>query len=262
MAAAALIDPLYVLSGFVVGMLVGLTGVGGGSLMTPLLVLLFGIHPATAVGTDLLYAACTKTVGTLVHGAKSTIEWRMVGLLAAGSLPAAALTLYGLVQLGAPSDSVSRLISVVLGIALLLTSLSLVFRSSILRWVTRGRRHEAPRRAASLTVLTGIVLGIVVSISSAGAGAMGVTLLILLYPHLPISRIVGSDIAHAVPLTLVSGLGHWWIGSVNWHVFTSLITGSIPGIVIGSLVATRVSDRFLTPILAGVLLLVGTKLLI
>ncbi len=262
MAATALIDPLFAVSGFVVGLLVGMTGVGGGSLMTPLLVLLFGIHPATAVGTDLLYAACTKTVGTLVHGVRSTVEWRVVGLLAAGSLPATALTLYGLVRLGAPSDSVSHLISSVLGIALLLTALSLIFRGPIRRWANSGQRRPVPRRAALLTVLTGIVLGVVVSVSSVGAGAIGVTVLILLYPQLPISRIVGSDIAHAVPLTLAAGLGHWWIGSVNWHMFGSLISGSIPGIIVGSLIASRVSDRVLSPVLAVVLLLVGVKLLV
>ncbi len=262
MHPAAMIDPLYAVSGFAVGSLVGLTGVGGGSLMTPLLVLLFGVHPATAVGTDLLYAACTKTVGTLVHGAKSTVEWRVVGWLASGSLPAAALTLYGLVRLGAPSDSVSRLITVVLGLALLLTALSLAFRGSIRRWAARGGHQVAPGGAKALTVLTGIVLGAVVSVSSVGAGAIGVTVLILLYPQLPISRIVGSDIAHAVPLAFLAGLGHWWIGSVNWHLFTSLISGSIPGIIVGSLIAARVSDRVLTPALAAVLLLVGGKLLI
>jgi len=261
MHAAALIDPLYALSGFVVGMLVGLTGVGGGSLMTPLLILLFGIHPTTAVGTDLLYAACTKTVGTLVHGSRNTVEWPVVGRLALGSLPAAALTLYILVRLGAPSDSVSRLISSVLGVALLLTAFSLIFRAPMRRWASSERRRPAPGRAALLTVLTGVVLGVVVSISSVGAGAIGVTVLLLLYPQLPISRIVGSDIAHAVPLTLLAGLGHWWIGSVNLHLFVSLVSGSIPGIIIGSLIATRVSDRVLTPVLAAVLLLVGGKLL-
>ncbi len=262
MAAAALIDPLYALSGLVVGLLVGLTGVGGGSLMTPLLVLLFSVHPATAVGTDLLYAACTKTVGTVVHGARSTIEWRVVGLLACGSLPAAVATLYGLVRLGAPGDSVSRLISVALGIALLIAAFSLIFRGSIRRWALRDEPRPVPRRAALFTILTGILLGIVVSISSVGAGAIGVTVLILLYPRLPISRIVGSDIAHAVPLTLTAGLGHWWIGAVDMHLFVSLLSGSIPGIIAGSLIATRVSDRVLTPILGGVLFLAGSKLLV
>lgn len=263
MGYAALIDPLYVISGFLVGVLVGLTGVGGGSLMTPLLVLLFHVHPTTAVGTDLLYAACTKTVGTAVHGAKNTVEWRIVGLLAAGSLPASALTLYGLVRLGAPSDSVSHLISTVLGVALLVTALSLIFRGRLRRWgATTASRRPAPKRAALFTVLTGLVLGTVVSISSVGAGAIGVTVLILLYPQLPLARIVGSDIAHAVPLTLAAGLGHWWIGSVNWHMFGSLVTGSIPGIIFGSLIVSRVPERVLTPALAGVLILVGCKLLV
>ncbi len=257
-----MIHPAYTASGFVVGLLVGFTGVGGGSLMTPLLVLLFGVHPATAVGTDLLYAACTKTVGTLVHGQRRSVEWRVVGLLASGSLPAAMLTLYELVRLGAPSDSVSRLISAVLGVALLVTAASLILRGPIRRWASRERRSPAPQRAALLTVLTGAVLGVVVSISSVGAGAIGVTVLIALYPQLPISRVVGSDIAHAVPLTLAAGLGHWWIGSVNLALFGSLIVGSIPGIVLGSLLATRVSDRVLSPALAAILVVVGGKLLL
>ncbi len=261
MHAAAAIHPLYVFSGFVVGILVGATGTGGGSLMTPLLVLLFGVHPATAVGTDLLYAACTKSVGTLVHGAKKSVEWRVVGLLASGSLPAAMVTLYGLAALGSPSNTVSRLISTVLGFALLVTAISLFFRTPLLRWATSRGQPHSPAHAPALTVLTGIVLGVVVSISSVGAGAIGVTVLILLYPQLPLSRIVGSDIAHAVPLTLAAGLGHWWIGSVNWTMFGSLMVGSVPGIILGSLLATRVSDRILSPILASVLVLVGGKLL-
>jgi uncharacterized membrane protein YfcA len=254
-------QPLYALSGLVVGMLIGITGVGGGSLMTPVLVLLFGIHPATAIGTDLLYAATTKTVGTAVHGVSGTVEWRVVGLLAAGSLPATLVTLHELVELGAPSDSVSRLISVVLGVALLLTSVSLIFRKQITTWAQTRTRPPSLQAAALLTVLTGLVLGVFVSISSVGAGAIGVTVLILLYPTLPTARIVGTDIAHAVPLTLVAGLGHWLIGSVDWHLFLSLIAGSLPGVILGSLVASWVPERLIRPILAGVLLVVGGKLL-
>ncbi len=254
------VQPLYALSGFGVGILVGLTGVGGGSLMTPLLVLLFGIHPATAVGTDLLFAATTKSVGTAVHGAHGTVEWRIVRLLATGSLPAAAVTLYGLVQLGAPSDSVSRLISVLLGVALLLTALSLIFRGPVVRWAAR-LGEPSPRRAATLTVLTGVVLGVLVSITSVGAGALGVTVLLMLHPRLPIARVVGSDIAHAVPLTLAAGLGHWLIGSVNLGLFTSLVAGSIPGIILGSLAAAHVPEWVLRPALAGVLVMVGSKLI-
>ena len=255
------IDPLYSLSGLLVGLLVGVTGVGGGSLMTPLLVLLFGIHPATAVGTDLLYAACTKSVGTLVHGLKGSVQWRIVGLLAVGSLPATVVTLAALVHLGAPSDVVSRLISVMLGLALLLTAVSLLFHARILAWAASRDVALSPSRTLRLTVLTGFVLGVLVSVSSVGAGALGVTALVLLYPRLPTARIVGSDLAHAVPLTLVAGLGHWFIGSVDWSLFGSLVVGSIPGIIVGSLVATRVPERLLRPALSAVLLLVGTRLL-
>lgn len=255
------INPLYSLSGFLVGLLVGITGVGGGSLMTPLLVLLFGIHPATAVGTDLLYAACTKSVGTAVHGLKGSVQWPVVGLLAAGSLPATIATLAALVHLGAPGGTVSRLISVVLGLALLLTAVSLLFHARILAWAASRDVALSPRQTRRLTVLTGVVLGVLVSISSVGAGALGVTALVLLYPHLPTARIVGSDLAHAVPLTLAAGLGHWFIGSVDWPLFGSLVVGSIPGIVLGSLIATRVPERLLRPALSAVLLLVGTRLL-
>jgi uncharacterized protein len=255
------VEPLYILSGLVVGGLVGITGVGGGSLMTPLLVLLFGIHPVTAVGTDLLYAAATKSVGTIVHGASKTVAWRVVALLAAGSLPATLLTLKLLIQLGAPGDSVSHLISMSLGGMLLLTAASLIFRAQILTWA-QGRAYQPSARAAAvLTVATGFALGVLVSISSVGAGAIGVTVLIMLYPALPTARIVGTDIAHAVPLTLVAGLGHWLIGSVDWPLFSSLIIGSIPGVIGGSLVAARVPEWVMRPALAAVLLVVAAKLL-
>ena len=254
------INPMFSLSGFVVGLLVGMTGVGGGSLMTPLLVLLFHIHPATAVGTDLLYAATTKSVGTLIHGMAGTVQWRVVGLLGAGSLPATVATLYVLAHLGGPSKQTSSLISFVLGIALLLTSVCLLFRAQIVSFVARNYGDPSSRTAAVLTVVTGALLGVFVSISSVGAGAIGVTVLMLLYPRMPLSQIIGSDIAHAVPLTLVAGLLHWLIGSVDWHLFTSLITGSIPGIIVGSIIGTRVSDKVLRPALACVLILVGGKL--
>ena len=255
-----MINPLYSLSGFVVGLLVGITGVGGGSLMTPLLVLLFHIHPATAVGTDLLYAAATKTVGTLIHGWAGTVEWKIVGLLGAGSLPATILTLVFLAWGGPPAAGTAKMITFVLGIGLLMTAACILFRAQIVAWGQRRFGEMGERRVAILTVITGALLGVFVSISSVGAGAIGVTVLLLLYPRLPLSRIVGSDIAHAVPLTLVAGLGHWITGSVNGHLFWSLISGSVPGIIVGSLISTRVSDRFLRPALAGVLILVGGRL--
>ncbi|HJV25207.1 MAG TPA: sulfite exporter TauE/SafE family protein, partial [Aromatoleum sp.] len=221
----------YTAAGFAVGAIVGLTGVGGGSLMTPLLVLLFGIHPSVAVGTDLLYAAITKTGGTLAHGLKGSVDWTITRRLASGSLPAAALTLI-LVGKFAPGgiEGAASLIKVALGFALLLTAVALIFRKQIQGYaIKRFGGEPNAKRTAALTVLTGAVLGVLVSISSVGAGALGVTALFFLYPGLPALRIVGSDIAHAVPLTLVAGIGHWILGSVDWFLLGSLITGSLPG---------------------------------
>ena len=255
-----LINPLYSLSGLFVGALVGFTGVGGGALMTPLLVLLFGIHPATAVGTDLLYAGLTKVSGSFVHNFHGAVDWRITRRLASGSIPAAALTLFALSWFGRDSRGASELITTLLGFALILTAIALVFRKWILERVAGfiDRRSEA--QIGALTVALGVALGVLVSISSVGAGAIGVTVLLMLYPRLPIVRIVGSDIAHAVPLTLIAGAGHWWIGSIDWSLLLSLICGSIPGIAIGSHFASRVPDAVLRPALAGTLALVGGRL--
>jgi uncharacterized membrane protein YfcA len=251
---------LYSLSGFAVGMLVGMTGVGGGSLMTPLLILLFGIHPATAVGTDLLYAAATKAGGTVIHGLTRTIEWRVVRRLAAGSVPMTALTLFGLSKLDIVGGAAGSLITAMLSAALFLTAAALLLRKRIL--ARYGARLGAlrPRHTALLTIATGAALGVLVSISSIGAGALGVTALVLLYPRLPTARIVGSDIAHAVPLTLIAGIGHWFIGSVDWALLGSLLLGSLPGIFLGSYVAIRIPDVVLRFTLATTLILVGGRL--
>ena len=254
------IDPLYSLSGFVVGALVGMTGVGGGALMTPLLILLFGIYPATAVGTDLLYAAATKTGGTLMHGYTRTVDWRIVGRLAAGSLPATAATLIVLSRLDLTGKGASALITLVLGLALFATALALIFRTRLVKLYARRVGELDPRRTAMLTVATGAVLGVLVSISSVGAGALGVTALVLLYPKLRIVRIVGSDIAHAVPLTLLAGIGHWMIGSIDGHLLVSLLVGSIPGVVLGSYASTVVPDTALRLTLAATLILAGSRL--
>jgi uncharacterized membrane protein YfcA len=254
------INPLYSLSGLAVGALVGFTGVGGGSLMTPLLVLLFGIHPATAVGTDLLYAGLTKISGSIVHNLNGAVDWRITRRLAMGSAPAAALTLLALWHFGADSGSMRAVITTLLGFALILTAITLVFRNWILRRVGHLLDEASDDRIRWLTVALGVGLGVLVSISSVGAGAIGVTALIALYPKLPTVRIVGSDIAHAVPLTLIAGAGHWWIGSVDWSLLASLLIGSIPGIAIGSHFASRVPDGVLRPMLAGTLALVGGRL--
>jgi uncharacterized membrane protein YfcA len=250
----------YALSGFGVGFVVGLTGVGGGSLMTPLLVLVFGFHPATAVGTDLLYASITKTCGTAVHHIGRTVEWAVVGWLGVGSLPASLLTLLLLSRQLHNSSAVASLISYVLGYALILTALSLLFRRRILALAHMLSLHRRPRREAAATVLLGALLGVLVSLSSVGAGAIGVTMLVLLYPHLPIVRIIGSDIAHAVPLTLVAGLGHLAVGTVDVSLLASLLTGSLPGIALGSVIARRAPERALRLLLAALLALVGIRL--
>lgn len=256
----SLINPLYSLSGFAVGLLVGLTGVGGGALMTPLLVLLFGIHANTAVGTDLLYAAATKTVGTAVHGASGTVDWRIVGRLAAGSVPATILTLLVLARVEEQVGAANHIITLVLGVALIVTAIAILFRRMILDFFAKRAGEPNPRRVTFFTVFLGAVLGVLVSLSSVGAGAIGVTVLLILYPELPAGKLVGSDIAHAVPLTFIAGIGHWLIGSVDLHLLASLLTGSIPGIIVGSLVAARTPDRVLRPILASILALVGGRL--
>lgn len=255
------INPLYSLSGLAVGILVGLTGVGGGSLMTPLLVLAFGVHPATAVGTDLLYAAATKGVGTVVHGSKGTVQWRIVGLLAAGSIPATLATLWFMHQRQGAGDSTAGLITVTLGGALIATAVAVLFRNAIVRALAKRSEGLSPERVAALTVLLGAILGFLVSLTSVGAGALGMTVLLVLYPKTNVAKLVGSDIAHAVPLTLIAGLGHWMIGSVDWGLLASLLSGSIPGIIVGSLLATKAPDRVLRPVLASTLALVGLKLI-
>lgn len=255
------IDPLYSLSGFAVGVIVGLTGVGGGSLMTPLLILLFNIHPATAVGTDLLYAAATKSAGTAMHGLNRNVDWTIVGTLALGSVTAAAITLYFVSQAGGSDPTFSHTLSVLLGAMLLLTALSLIFRRRLFGFA-RNHRELPPRLRFAVTISFGAALGVLVSISSVGAGALGVTVLMLLYPRLPVMRIVATDIAHAVPLTLVAGVGHWIIGNVDWHMLASLLVGSIPGILLASFFAPKVPERLMRILLATVLILVGLKLVL
>ena len=253
-------NPLYSVSGFLVGLLVGQTGIGGGALMTPILILLFGVHPSTAVGTDLLYASATKAVGTLVHGANHTVAWRIVGRLALGSVPATIMTLLLLSRHELAGPGTARFINTVLGLMLLFTAVVLLARHQILALVGNRSRSRPPRLVAPLTILTGALLGVLVTVSSVGAGAIGVTVLLLLYPDLSMVRIVGSDIAHAVPLTLVAGLGHWWMGTVNGMMLESLLAGSIPGIILGSYLAVRVPDFVLRPILAATLCVVGVRL--
>lgn len=252
----------YVLSGLIVGAAVGLTGVGGGSLMTPILILVFGISPVAAVGTDLLYAAATKSVGSVVHGAHNTIDWKIVGRLALGSVPAAILTVIALNSLGLDSHKANHLVSDVLAVALFITAAALLFRQKMLSFYAARVGTLSPSNTVRYTVLTGVVLGVLVASTSVGAGALGVTALLILYPTLPASKLVGSDIAHAVPLTLVAGAGHWFLGNINFALMGTLLLGSTPGILIGSFLAPRVPEYVLRRLMAFILVLVAIKLVL
>lgn len=251
---------LYSVAGVGVGILVGLTGVGGGSLMTPLLHLAFGIDLKTAVGTDLLYAAATKSVGTVVHGNRGTVDWRVVRRLALGSVPATILTLIGLWYAGRTSKDAGDAIQIVLGVVLVLTAIAMFFRQAIVDRFAPSFGAVDGVQIRNLTVLLGVILGVLVSLTSVGAGALGMTALLVLYPRTAVNRLVGSDIAHAVPLTLIAGFGHWVMGSVDFGLLFALLLGSVPGIIIGSLISSRVSDKVLIPILAATLTLVALKL--
>jgi uncharacterized membrane protein YfcA len=257
-------DWFYTLSGFLVGLIVGITGVGGGSLMTPLLVLAFGVAPATAVGTDLLYAALTKLGGSWVHGRRGTVDWVIVRRLALGSVPAALLSLWALHELQLDEKNLKSLITAVLSVALILTALALLLRP----WVQKiGMRRDGAvfelhaHHLAGATVLTGAVLGVLVTLSSVGAGALGMVVLVFLYPRHSTVKLVGTDIAHAVPLTLVAGLGHAALGTVNFSLLGALLLGSLPGIWLGSHAGARIPERVLRPVLALMLMLIGGRLL-
>jgi len=261
MSLFASIQPLFVLSGFAVGFLVGMTGVGGGSLMTPLLILLFHVNPVTAVGTDLIYASVTKTGGSLVHGFNRTIDWRIVRRLAFGSLPAAVLTLATLHLLEIDRAAYSAVVTKVLGVALLATAAAILMRRRLLASYSKRIGILSDERTRFYTIATGAVLGVLVTISSVGAGALGVTALLLLYPELPVVKIAGSDIAHAVPLTLVAGMGHVAAGGVDMTVLVSLLCGSLPGIMLASLFAPRMPDTALRIVLAVTLTVIAIRLL-
>ena len=242
-------NAMYTLCGLLVGVLVGFTGVGGGSLMTPALVFVFGFNPATAVGTDLLYAALTKSCGAFIHGRNATIDWRIVRRLAAGSIPATIAMILLLRFLDRNGHATDPLIGGVLGVALIATAVGLVFRGRILDRLALAVEGLSEKQIARLTVVLGLALGVFVSLSSVGAGAIGMIVLLLLYPNVPSARLVGTDIAHAVPLTLLAGLGQWYLGSIDWTLLVSLLVGSLPGIAIGSQLAAHVPERILRPIL-------------
>jgi len=251
----------FIIAGFIVGFLVGLTGVGGGSLMTPILMIFFHIKPALAVGTDLLYASVTKSVGIFAHGKLGNIDWRVVKLLAAGSLPASFATILFLRSIDVDSNEAISTIKFSLGVALIITSVAVLLRTKLMSLLSKDSLIPE-KYVASSTVILGIVLGGLVTLTSVGAGALGVTALIVLYPHKKITTIVGTDIAHAVPLTLVAGLGHASLGTVDYNLLGTLLIGSIPGIYIGSHLSAKVAEHWIRIALAAILIYVGIKLVL
>lgn len=249
---------LYVFAGAGVGLAIGLTGVGGGSIMTPLL-LAFGFPMHIAVGTDLLYAAITKTGGVIVHAQQKTIEWRLVYWLALGSLPASVVTVVLLKVYFTNPQDYSYILTTCLGVMLIATSGALIFRRKLNKPPVDAGQIKVVRHQKAITLVTGVILGVLVTLSSVGAGVLAVTALVLLYPALQGVRIVGTDIAHAVPLTLIAGLGHLFLGNVDFLLLGSLLIGSLPAIWFGTKVAGKIPEKVIRSILATTLLGVGIK---
>ncbi|MDD9892695.1 MAG: sulfite exporter TauE/SafE family protein [Gammaproteobacteria bacterium] len=258
----------FTVAGLVVGIVVGATGVGGGALMTPILILGFGISPAVAVGTDLLFAAVTKAFGTVLHRNAGNVNWPIVGLLACGSLPASLMTVMFLNEQGI-SPEMEVLMKQALAGAIAFTSLSVLFKAGLLRVVRNGNgsqhldrlRVVRKRLRVPLTVLSGAFLGVLVTLSSVGAGVIGATILLLLYPRMRAIEVVGTDLAHAVPLTALAGLGHMHLGTTDLSMLAYLLLGSLPGIWLGSKVGMKLPDHVLKPIMAVILLVIGVSLL-
>jgi uncharacterized protein len=256
----------FVFAGFFVGLIVGLTGVGGGSLMTPILIFFFNVKPYMAVGTDLLFAAFTKMGGTLKLARAKVIDWPVVFHLSAGSIPASLATLWVLHQMGPASAAVQSTMTTTLGVALLLTAAATLYKAvrgkASPASIAQGQEAVAAQpKHWSLPLLFGAVIGTLVTLTSVGAGAIGVTVLMILYPMLPLPRIVAADIAYAVPLTLVAGFGHASLGSVDWSLLAYLLAGSLPGIWIGAHLIVKTPERIIRSLLSVLLAYAGVKLI-
>lgn len=251
---------LYIAAGATVGLAVGITGVGGGSLMTPLL-LLFGFPPNVAIGTDLLYAAITKSGGIVSHQKQKNIDWSLVIRLALGSVPAAIVTSLALHFLFDGAEDYTHILTLSLGIMLVFTSCVLFFRQRLKvdgmssnRFLVFAHKHTKP-----FTIVMGVILGVFVTLSSVGAGAIGAAILMTLYPYLPARKVVGVDIAHAVPLTFIAGFAHLLLGNVDFVLLISLLIGSMPAVFVGARLSTRIPNNLLQPILASLLFILGIK---
>lgn len=255
----------YVVAGSVVGLVVGLAGIGGGSLMTPLLILFFRQLPVVAVGTDLVFAALTKSVATAAFGYKRHIDWPLVARLAAGSLPASALTLAWLNAGQARDAVIESVVTQALGVMLLGSAAGMVLQTSLATLAGRVGAQTLRRLQSTqpvLTVLAGILLGVAVTLTSVGAGAIGTLALLCLYPlRLSPSRLVATELAHALPLTIVAGAGHAVLGHVDYGLLANLLAGSVPGVLVGTMCATRAPGWLLRGVLATLLVVSGVRLL-
>lgn len=253
--------PWIVSGGFLVGFLVGMTGVGAGSLMTPFLITQVGVPPPLAVGTDLLFASITKASAAAPHHTFGNVNWRIVRWLAAGSVPGALAMLGLLHYLDTDAVTLASVIKRALAAVLVLSAIAILVTPLLLKrvWTGAPEAPDFPVRPA-LTLLLGLVLGAVVTLTSVGAGAIGVVVLTLLYPALLTRRLIGTDIVHAVPLTLVSGLGHLSIGNADFTLLGLLLAGSLPGIAIGSRLTGRMPDWFLRLALSAILAFAASQL--
>ena len=259
-----MIDGAYALAGALVGFVVGLTGVGGGALMTPVLLLFFGVAPTTAIASDLWFAAITKVVAACIHNRAGQVDWVVVKRLWWGSLPVASVVVV-FVSLGAKVHKVDWLTQAI-GVVVLITAIGLLIAPRLLS-MARGRRLANPEKfkalQPALTVTAGATLGLCVALTSVGAGALGSVMLLYLYPlRMTPHRLVPTDIVHAIPLAVVAGLGYLFAGLVDWQMLFSLLAGSIPAVIAGSLLARRFAGRWLQIALAVVLLLTGVKTLV
>ena len=262
----------YILAGVLVGFCVGVTGVGGGSLMTPILIGLFKIEPHIAIGTDLLYAAISKFCGSFVHAKKLNIVWPIVIWLAIGSIPASLTTTWVLDNYLSQSTHYKAILTMVLGFMLTITGISIVFRTQVEKFFKKFSK-EVTEQEVELTreklkqkrlyiALMGIILGIFVTLSSVGAGAFGIMALIIMFPNLPMIRIIGSDVVHAVLLTLVAGMGHMNSGNVDFNLLMWLLVGSIPAIIVGTLVSSHLPEKIIRKVLGITLFAIGVNFML
>jgi uncharacterized membrane protein YfcA len=255
------LQSLYPVVGLIVGLLVGLTGVGGGSLMTPTLVFLFRIPVGIAVGTDLIFASLTKIAGVAAHSARGNVNWRIVTRLGLGSLPASIATILVMGHFKAQGKPLDHVVLPVLGVSLVATAAAVMLRKRILA-AGNGKFNLSEKTSNRAAIFVGLVLGVMVTLTSVGSGAIGVAALMILYPKLRASEVVGSDLAHAIPLVTVAGLGHLQLGNIDYRLLVGLLVGSVPGIYIGSTVSSRLPEVMMRRILAGVLLVMGISCIV